>query len=179
MSWTSEDFAEAIGSFRREVAGVIRRMTIGRSDGGIWQTVGHILLDGTTKEAREVENYPGIGIFSRPPDGGSGESIVVHAGGPNNPAIVGSRDEATRANVDDIAADESTLYNSKSRVYIKADGSVEIRSHGGAAVSLATKADVRALADFVGTLFVGGSGSAVIPPHSVPLPTGTQKLKGE
>lgn len=50
--------------------------------------------------------------------------------------------------------------------------------HAGGSQSLATKADVTSLANFVQGLFVGGTGSAPIPPGTVPQPAGTSKLKG-
>lgn len=183
MTWSVQDFAEAAGVFRREMAGAVRRFVIGRSDGGVWQVLGHLLFDPTKRETKDVENYPGIGIFARPPNG-SGEGIVVQAGGPNNPAIVATRDEATRAKVNDIDADESTLYNSLARVYVKKDGTVEIRTHAGVALALPT------MADFLGIISIMascGAGSATAVPVTLAnyqaahptWPDGTKKLKGE
>ncbi len=59
------------------------------------------------------------------------------------------------------------------------DETVEIRSVAGSAVALALKSDVTSLANFVQGLLVGGTGSVVVPPGSVPQPVGTTVLKAE
>lgn len=141
MTWSVQDFAEAAGVFRREMAGAVRRFVIGRSDGGVWQVLGHLLFDPTKRETKDVENYPGIGVFARPPDG-AGEGIVVQAGGPNNPALIAARDEATRAKVNDVAPDETAIYNSAARVHVKANGTIEARTHSGTAEQLAMKSAI-------------------------------------
>lgn len=182
MAWSAQDFAEMAGGFRRELAGIVRRMTVSRSGTGIWQLAGHLLLDGLKRETREVENYSGIGIYARPPDNGSAEGIAVNVGGPNNPALIAMRDEGTRTKVDDIAPDESTLYNSQARIYVKADGTVEVRTHAGVAVSLALKSDVAGfVTTFNGHLHTsGGSGSPTsIPTTTATAPVGTTQLKGQ
>lgn len=183
---TAEDFANAIGEFRREMAGKIRRMVIGRSNGGIWQALGHALFDATKREAPDVENYPGIGIFARPPDR-QGEAIVVQVGGPNNPAIIAARDEATRAKVDAIAADETTIYNAEARVYLKHDGTIEARTHAGVAVKLCTLADAQAMRADLNNhshLYIppgsgGGAPIATTGNPAVTAPVGTSKFKAE
>lgn len=181
---TAEDFANAIGSFRREMAGIARRMLVGRSDGGIWQAVGHLLLDNVTREAPDVPHFPGIGIFARPPDGGDAELIVLQVGGPNGKASIAARDEATRAKVNDVAADESALYNSLARVYVKADGTVEVRAHNGAALSLPTMADFNALLTIMSTCGAGASTALPLTLSNYQAahpswPDGTKKLKGQ
>lgn len=199
--YTAEDFAQMIGTFRRQVAGLVRRMTVKLSDGGVWQVAGHLLFD-NQREAPPAENYPGIGFVARPPANASAEVIVVNVGGQNQPAIVASRDEATRAKVADVVADEAAAYNTLSRVHVKADGTIEARTHAGNAVSLATKADLQALRDYVNNQFsatlghvhvtpagptttittVAGAPVLVGPaaPTVVPAnPAGTTKLKGE
>lgn len=55
----------------------------------------------------------------------------------------------------------------------------DIRLGDDTAVALATKADVTALANFVQGLFVGGTGSVVVPPNTVPQPVGTTKVKAK
>lgn len=192
MKYTAEDFANQIGEFRRKMAGMVRRMVVKLSDGGVWQVAGHLLFEGQ-REAPPAENYPGIGFAARPPAGTSAEAIVVQVGGANQPAIVGLRDEATRAKVSTIVADEAVVYNSVARVYVKADGTIEIRSHAGAAVALATKADVDNVATFLKKQFdtaLGHTHAALgAPPVSgtgvigtgfvIPAAAGTSKLKGE
>ena len=181
---SAEQFAEWTGSFRREVAGMLRRMTIGNTiGGGIWQAVGHVLFDIGIQETPDVELYPGVGIFARPPDG-NGELIVAQIAGPNQKAAIAQRDEATRQKVADINPDETALYNSQARVYVKADGTVEIRAHNGAAVALPTMADFNGL---ITILNASGVGAATNVPLAVTnyqaahltWPDGTKKLKAQ
>lgn len=197
MKWTAEDFAREIGEFRRRVAGVARRLTVRMTESGVWMLAGHILFD-DVRETREVELWPGIGFFARPPRGDTAEAVVLNLGGQNNPAIVATRDEATRTKVDDLAEDETALFNSAARVHVKANGTIEARTHTGTAVALATKADVDALAAYVAkqfatsgtghthTLASGGTVTLTTVPtgaagtgSGVPAAAGTQKLKGE
>lgn len=188
MKYTAEDFANQIGEFRRKMAGMVRRMVVKLSDGGVWQVAGHLLFEGQ-REAPPAENYPGIGFAARPPAGTSAEAIVVQVGGANQPAIVGLRDEATRAKVSAIVADEAVVYNSVARVYVKADGTIEIRSHAGAAVLLATKQDLIDLrTKLLSWVPVAGDGGAALKTILTawlgagpvfPWPVGTSKLKGE
>jgi hypothetical protein len=184
MSWTAADFAEMIGAFRREFAGAIRRMVISRASGGIWQLAGHVLFDVTRRETREVELYPGIGTYSEPPSTGSPEAIAVQVGGPNNPAIVATRDEATRQKIADVAGagDQFVGYNSQARVWVKPDGTIEARAHAGVAVALATKADLDALRNYIAntmTLPVSGATAGPIAAPAVPNSTGTTKFKAQ
>lgn len=172
---------------------MVRRMTVKLTDGGVWQVAGHLLFD-NQREAPPAENYPGIGFAARPPAGTSAEAIVVQVGGSNQPAIVGLRDEATRAKVSAIVADEAVVYNSVARVYVKADGTIEIRSHGGTALSLATKADLQAVVTYLKKQFDPAAGHVHATPSgpttaitegstttngTCPAPAGTTKLKGE
>lgn len=159
--WSAEDYAEAIGAFRREFAGAFRRMLVTRSDTGTWQTRGHTIFDPTKPETREIEVYSGIGFFARPPDGGNGEAVVAQVGGPNNPAIIATRDESTRALVNDLGADEAAAYNSKARVHVTAGGTVDLRTHAAPATDFLLKGTtyrsaettlIAALNTFVGVL---------------------------
>jgi phage gp45-like len=193
VRYTAQEFAEQIGAFRRQVAGIVRRMSITLTEGGTWQTVGHFLF-GTDRETRTPEHYPGIGIAARPPAGSaSAEALVLQVGGQNQPAIVATRDEATRAQVADVAADETAIYNSLARVHAKDDGTIEARTHGGTAVPLCTLAEAQAIASKLNALIVsynahvhpgvtsGSSSSLVTLSVQTPVaaPTGTTKLKGE
>lgn len=184
MKYTAEDFANQIGEFRRKMAGMVRRMVVKLSDGGVWQVAGHLLFEGQ-REAPPAENYPGIGFAARPPAGTSAEAIVVQVGGANQPAIVGLRDEATRAKVSTIVADEAVVYNSVARVYVKADGTIEIRTHAGAAVTLCKHSDMVSLKTaFANWVVVPNDGGAALKTLLTTLietgwPFGTTKLKGE
>ena len=188
-AWTPEDFAKEIGAFRRTVSGLIRRMVVSITDGGIWQMLGHKLIDPTQRETRDVELYPGIGHYARPPSNtGNAEAVVVNIGDQNNPAIVATRDEATRAAcVNDITDDETVDYNSASRVYVKADGTIEARTHGGTANQLALKSAIDGFYSILNTWTPvpndGGAAlkaafTAYVGAH-VTWPASTTKLKGE
>lgn len=193
MRWTPEEFSEAIGGFRRMVAGMLRRMRLGVTDGGIWQAIGHALLNSAERETAEIEAWQGIGIYSKPPAGGSSaEAIVAQLGGDgaNAPAIIATRDEETRAAAfatSDIAPDETALFNSEVRLYLKADGTIEARTHAGVAVALAKNADLKAIVDILCNWIVvpmdGGAAlqTAVQLVRTVDpgFPHGTQKLKGQ
>ena len=138
--------------------GAIRRMTVGFVDKVLWQLVGVRLLDGSA-ETGTAEPFTGIGFYSRPPANGSPEAVVVMAGGAKSPAIVGLRDEKTRAKVaGGLVADEAMVFNSTAVVYVKADGSVEVRSATGIAVKLPTLADLQAVVDYVNKQFSSTGG---------------------
>lgn len=176
---SAEEHARATDGWFAEIANTVRRMAITLTTQALWQLAGVRNLDGST-ETINIEPFLGIGLFARPPSSGSPEAIVVFAGGPKAGAIVAVRDEKTRqAIAGALAQDETMLFNSKAVVYAKADGTIEARSASGVALELATKADVTALANFVQALFVGGSGSAVVPPGTVPQPAGTTVFKAE
>jgi phage gp45-like len=185
MTWTAEDFANAIGEFRRTMRGLVRRVKVDLTDaGGFWRVLGHTLFDPTDREGRDVANYPGIGIAARPPVDAGAEAIVVNVGGQNNPAIVATRDEATRAKVDDVATDETAIYNSSARVHVKVDGSIEARTHAGTASQLVTMDDFNAL---IGILNGAGTGAATAIPAAIAAyqgahptwPDGTKKFGAE
>jgi hypothetical protein len=185
MRGDAEQFAQQIGSFRRELAGMVRRMSVRFTGGGIWQLAGHLLF-GSNREAREIELFPGIGIYARPPKGStSAEAIVANAGGQNNPAVIATRDEAVRAKVNDIAEDETATYNTLARVYVKADGTIEARTHAGAAVALCKHSDMVSLkTQFANWIVVPNDGGGALKTLLTTLigtgwPFGTTKLKGE
>lgn len=161
------------------VAGMVRRMAISLTSKVLWQLVGFQLPDGS-KETINAEPFTGIGFYARPPISGKPEAIVMSLGDASAPVIVAARDEKTRAAiVGSLQVGETATYTDKAIVYLKSDGTIEARSASGTAAPLATKADLTALANFVQGLLVGGSGSAPIPPGTVPQPTGTLKFKAE
>jgi phage gp45-like len=180
------DHAKAISPDTRNTLGMIRRVLVNLTDGALWRIIGHRLLEG--REARDVEVFPGIGIFARPAKGGSPEAIVANpGGGAASGVIVAMRDEATRKKVADLKSDETTAYNSLSRVHIVDDGTVEIRSHAGVARRLMTYEDGRALVSAIASVAgltapSGDGGKAALLALADALeewPVGTQKLKGE
>ena len=194
---TADDFQEETSPQTRGDDGKIRRMPISLTQGVLWQITGHQMLDGTD-ETHDAPVFSGIGFASRPPDNGSPEAIVAFVGGPSNPVIIATRDEATRATAfaasGELQAGETAIFNAGAIVLIKADGTIEIRSVGGAAVALATKADV----DKIGTAIAGATviandGGASLQATilaglgtslhgaagTTPWPVGTTKLKAE
>lgn len=187
MKREARDYAEDTDPQTLNFRGMIRRVAISLTAKALWQFIGFRLPDGT-QETRTVEPFTGIGHYARPPNSGTPEAIVVMVGDAKNPMIIAVRDEKTRSAIAGaIAQDETMLFNSQSVVYIKADGSIEVRSSTGTAVALATLADLQALIDiFVNWTPVpmdGGAAlkaaiTAYISAHST-WPVGTKKLKGE
>lgn len=159
--------------------GAIRRFVISLTDEVRWQLVGVLMPDGP--EAHRAEVFGGIGIYARPPAGVEAEAIAVMSGDANAPAIVGIREEQTRAAVaGNLQPDETALYNSKALVYVRQDGTIEARSKGGTAKRLATLDDLNALADWIHTeMIVNASGATAGTTTSPPSADGTQTFEAE
>lgn len=183
------EMARAVSAVTRDLLGRIRRMAITRTNSAIWQIAGHVLLDGT-KETRNAEVFSGHGFYARPPSSGTPEAIVVFPGGAGNPIIVATRDETTRKAVfqaaGELAAGETAIFNGTTIVVLKVNGTVEIRSVGGVAQALVTKADHDALVSWIKNQMViitpsGNStpGTAPLPAVQAPSATGTTVLKAQ
>jgi len=173
--------------------GAVRRFVITLTDAAIWQVVGLMLPGG--QEVLRAEVFGGIGIAARPPNGAPAEAIGVMVGDASTPVIVAVRDEQTRAaSVGDLVADETVAFNSKARVYVKADGTIEARTHSGTAQALATKADLQSVVEAVNSFIaqyvahVHGGGTltgaltavpTVVDVSNASAPTGTSVLKGQ
>lgn len=171
MKYTAQDFAEMIGSFRRQVAGIARRMSVKLTSGGVWQVAGHLLFD-SKRETRDAELYPGVGVYARPPASDAVEAITVQVGGQNNPAIVATRDEATRAKVADLGVDESTLYNSLVRLHATLAGLIVLRAHANAVVEPTVKATTyRTAEDVMLTAIAAAFTALASAPIGVPAQT--------
>lgn len=175
-----ERFARVTDPESNARRGSIRRMVVSRAGAVLWQLLG-FTVGGKKEATRGIEVFHGVGITAIPASDGKPEAIVINVVDANAPVIIATRDEKTRAAVvpSGMNAGETCVYSGAAIVYLKVDGTVEIRTPGGTASRLATVEDVEALAEFVNGLFVGGSGSAVIPANTVPRPTGTTVLKGE
>jgi phage gp45-like len=117
------------------VAQMIRRLAVKVTTRALWQLLGH---DDEVEDAVEV--FSGVGFYSRPPESGSPEVILVKVGGASShPVIIATRDERTRAAftaIRDMAEDEAAIYNSSARVHVLADGTVVV-DDGSGAVALA------------------------------------------
>ena len=177
---TPEHFAQDNDPRWRKVAGLLRRMVVRFSAQGIWELAGF----STLKEVVRSEGFQGLGFWARPPSGVTVEAIVVSIGGSDHPVVVALRDETTRRAVANaLLADESIQYNSSVRVHAKANGTVEVRAHGGVALPLATKADIDALRTYVAAHIhsgvTTGGGVSGTPSVSPPDAVGTTVLKGE
>jgi len=114
------------------LGGLARKFSVALTDGTLWQIVGHVLFDATTPETKNVENYSGIGFYARPPAGSaSAEAVTVNIGGASTPAIVATRDEATRQHsAGDLEPNESCIFNGLARIRVRNDGIVEIHAVG-------------------------------------------------
>lgn len=170
---------DATNPEKRSLRAMVRRLAVVATARVLWQLSGVRNLDGTT-EVLNVEVFPGIGFYARPPSG-RGEVIMVNVGGANAPAVVASRDEQTRKDVADLDADEAAMFNSVATVHVTAAGTVDVRSAAGAAVPLATKADIDALREWalahIHTDPVSGVTTA--PTVAPPSAAGTTVLMGE
>jgi phage gp45-like len=180
---SSEDFSQETSAFRRFVYGMIRRFAITLTDTARWQLLGQRGGDGGDEILSDVESFTGIGFYSRPPSsGGNPEAIGVGVGGTRTTVIIAARDEATRQAVaGSLPPDSTAMFNTQAIIVINPNGTVEIRLAGGAAVQLATLADLQALASFVQKMTLPVSGGTAGPPapSSVPTPTGTTVLRAQ
>lgn len=115
---------------------------------------------------------------------------MAAVGGTKTPAIVATRDEATRkAAVGNLAEGETAVYNDKAVIVLKADGTVEIRLVGGVAIPLATKQDLidlrTKLLSWTPVAMDGGAALKLIlttwlgPGPVYSWPAGTTVLKGQ
>jgi hypothetical protein len=198
----SKDHNRALDPTLLELGGSIRRMAISLTAKVLWQLVGFRKSDGTS-ETRAAEPFTGIGFYSRPASSGKPEAIVLMVGDSKAPVVVATRDEKTRrAIAGGLDSDESMMFNSQAVVYVKRDGTIEVRSSGGTAKALATKDDVDAINKYLRQQFDPAAGhvhkavvpaapSALVPASNlasdppgpvgalVPVADGTSKLKGE
>lgn len=180
---TSKDWRELTSSQARQLAGVVRHVAVTLTSGTFWQTVGHLLLDNTTKETAEAQVFSGIGFYARPPAGANVEAVQAHPGGPSNPIIVASREEATRKKVaGDALQDETFVFNSKVAIRLSSGGFISAYLVGGPTpVQLALKSDVDGVVSaFNGHTHVetGSTTNPVIPAQRAPSPVGSQVLLG-
>lgn len=203
-SWTgntSAEWREGTDTPARRLAGLVRRMAVTVTSATFWQVVGHLLFDNRTKETLDAEVFSGGGFYWRPKAGANAEAIVVFPGGPENPVIVGLRDEDLRKKMAQLDQDEAAMVNTQAGVFITSDGFVEARQDGGTGVGLAKvselnnlRAEYERLLAFVNAQFTGAghvhgvSGATTnstlpvppAPPTSAPAPyAGTQVLLGE
>lgn len=184
---TTSDYRDETSPATRGIAGMIRRMAVKLTEGALWQVAGHLLFDSRTPETKNAEVFGTLGFYSRPKPGVNAEVIVVFPGGSSNPVIIGTRDEELRATVAALNQGETAVCNRATIILCKANGTVEIRTPGGSASALATKADIDALKSWaVGHTHVvaGVTAGAAAVTSATPLPvapsaTGTTVLKAQ
>lgn len=189
MTWRdTKDFAGTDSSaLARFVYGMVRRMAVQLTDSTLWRLIGQ--RGGVAgDETIDLEIFPGIGFYARPTTSGNPEAITASYGSSRTTAIVATRDEATRQAVaGNLQPDESMVYTSQAVVYIKSNGTVEIRSASGAAVQLALKSDVQSLVTSFNThthpvpgVTLGpATTNSSVPAVAASSPVGTTILKGE
>ncbi len=188
---SARELAEAVGTRARDLAGKIRRVVVTRTTGLLWQYLGHDLaVLGGDVETRDAEVFGGVGFASRPSSSGDVEAIIAFVGdGAGSPIIIATRQAASRKVVyADLEADETQIHGAIGEggtiIRIKADGSVEIRSVGGVAGPLATKADLDTLKDAITNAVIvandgGASLKSTILTALAAWPAGTDVLKAE
>jgi phage gp45-like len=167
---TTSDWRDETSSDRRSSLGMVRRMAIKLTSGTFWQALGHLLLDSTTPETRDVEVFSGIGFYARPKAGANVEAMVVFPAGASNPVVIATRDEDARKAVANLDQDSTAMFNRSTIIVCKPDGTVEIKLPGGTPQPLPT------LAEFNGHTHPA-PGGATSPP-TTPA-TGTTVLKAQ
>lgn len=179
---TTKEWRDETSTERRDYLGMLRRMAVKLTQGATWQVIGHLLLDGK-REARDAELFGGtLGFYSRPVAGAAAEAIVWNREGAD-PVIIATRDEDLRK-LFALNQGETAMCNRATIVLCKPNGTVEIRTPGGTAAFLATKADLDDLKDAIsGAATVAGDGGAAFKANVLAAlagwPAGTTVLKAQ
>ena len=185
-----KELAKVTDGATRRLAGLVRRMVVSVTSKPIWKLIGVRGPDGND-EIVNAEAFTGVGFYARPrATGGKPEAIVVNVGDARVPIVIASRDEKTLAAIREAlgaglpAAGDTLVFaaNGAAVVYLKANGTVEIKTPGGTAVALATLADLQALrAAIQGATPVANDGGAAIRTEilNANWTTGTSVLKGQ
>lgn len=196
---TPAEWLAANSTRYRAELGRVRRMLIGVTSRVLWQLIGHRGLDNKL-ETREAEVFGGAGMIARP-GGRNAEAIVVFTGeGASSPMIVAIRDQQMAAalataltggelGTGEVAIGAGVEGEVAGLTHWKADGTIEHRSQAGAAVSLATKADLQRVITAIDAAITTLGGALAAPELAalkaallalIPAwPAGTSVLKGE
>ncbi len=183
-----EDFAKETGPTERTLRGMIRRMVITLTDKVLWQLLGQRGGQGGD-EVIDVEVFPGIGFFARPPASGKPEAIVAAiAGAAKARVAIATRDEKTRQEAvaalpnGELGEGEVLVYTPVALIHVRANSTVEIRTLGGTAEKLPTWADFTALRTWIQNTMVIATPSGNSTPGTTtapPTPAGTTVLKAQ
>ena len=167
--------------------GLVRRLAVSKAAALLWDLLG--VQVGTSPTARErikAEPFYGIGIMALPSTNGAPEAIVLNVSGAQAPVIVAARDaKAQQAAVPStMVAGDVCLYSDGAIVYVRANGTVEIRTASGEAKRLMTVDDGAALKQAISTAATGANdgGAAFksnLTANLTTWPTGTTVLKGQ
>ena len=196
-----------------KLAMLVTRNALSSVSGVLWQFV-----DGSGATRADVDSFQGIGSVGFPADGSdTAECVRILDGGkPSSQIGIAARDEAMRTANADIAGATGgvngahAIFNAISYCWVNSDGDVVVKAGtnrkviltdeeaGAGAASLATKADVTALAAFLedqfdtaaGHVHIGvtpGGGATGAPTTGtgsgtgflVPKPTGTVVVEGK
>lgn len=186
---TIKELKQATDKLLVQLAGAARRMAVeATAKAAIWTLTGVRNL-ANKLEPQGVEIFPNIGFYSRPAADGKPEAIILNIGNAKLPVIVATRDEhaatAIRAalGTGKPAAGETIVFASTGGavVYLKNDGTVEIRTAGGTAHRLPTIEDHEAFVAWAKNHIhtSGGAGNPTTTPTTDPPdPDGTHVLKG-
>lgn len=185
MGRSAKQHARAGDPIEVKLRNLVRRFSVTGTKGALWKLLGIRGLEGDETGSAEV--FHGVGITARPPVDGQPEAIVVNVGGAKAPVIVATRDQRTLAGVlaelGELEAGSTLVYSAGAIVYVRANGTVEIRSPSGSANALATKADIDALKSWLTTHthsgVTTGAGASGAPVGAPPSATGTTVLRGE
>ncbi len=167
--------------------GLVRRLAVSKAAALLWDLLGvRVGTSSTARERIKAEPFYGIGIMALPSNGGAPEAIVLNVAGALAPVIVAARDaKAQQAAVpSNMSAGEVCVYSDGAIVYVRANGTVEVRTPSGTAKRLLTVEDGAALKQAISTAATGTSdgGAAFKANLTANLngwPTGTTVLKGE
>jgi len=141
---------DGIGHAAYSLLGMVRRVLLGPTAGGIWQAIGVKLIDQTTPETFDADVFSGGWLYFRPEPGANAEALSTYCGDAQNPVIFAVRHEDLRKlAAKDLAQGEGMACNKLVALHLTKDGHIDARTLGGAAVKLPTLADFNALADVV------------------------------
>lgn len=183
-----------ISEFEHRLRAMVRRVVVGATEGiGIlWQGLGYRVPGSPPEAYNNVELFQGIGFHARPAEGSQAEAIILHVGAEHeHPVMIATRDASAQVAIE---PDETVVFTRKATIKITKDGDILITAKAGrtisaddgsGAVSLATKADLDALASYVhehthlGVTTGAGTSGAPPPTPIVPSAAGTSVLKGK